>query len=138
MSFKFPAIGFTAEPIAIYNMDTDKSLTTTDFSTIDYIDFVKELTQTAAEYDRLKSFRPIVAEMTSLRIRSLLFENRPDEIHLLISELGFLLNPTFRLLISILMVCPRLTASTCHLISKVVRKLKLRNPVIPPPKKPKQ
>ncbi len=138
IAFEFPAIGFNAEPIAIYNMDTAGSLTTKDFSENDYIDFIKSLTQTAAEHGRVKAFKPIVSEVTSLRIRSLLFENKPDEIHLLISELGDLLNPAFKLLVSTLMICPGLTASACHLISKVVRKLKLRNPVIPPPKKPKQ
>ncbi|MCK5566115.1 MAG: glycosyltransferase family 2 protein [Planctomycetes bacterium] len=138
IAFEFPAIGFNAEPLAIYNMDTTESLTTKDFSENDYIDFVKELTQTAAEHGRFERFKPIVSEMTSLRIRSLLFKNEPDEIHLLISELGDLLNPAFKLLINLLMICPGLTASVCHLISRVVRKLKLRNPIIPPPKKPKQ
>lgn len=138
IAFKYPAIGFNAEPLAIYNMDTAESLTATDFSTDDYIDFVKNLTQSAAEHGRLESFKPIVSEMTSLRIRSLLFENRPDDIRRLLLELGFLLNPAFKLLISMLMISPKLTASVCHMISKVVRKLKLRNPTIKPPNKPKQ
>ena len=55
IAFEFPAIGFNAEPIAIYNMDTAASLTTRSFSENDYIDFVKSLTQTATANGRLNA-----------------------------------------------------------------------------------
>jgi glycosyltransferase involved in cell wall biosynthesis len=138
IAFKFPAIGFNAEPLAIYNMDTAESFSKKAFLNHDFIKLIKMMVRSATEHSRLEAFKPIVSEMTSLRIRSLLFENRPDQIRLLTSELGFVLNGTFKLLVSTLMICPGLTASACHLISKVVRKLKLRNPIIPPPKKSKQ
>ncbi|MBN1456519.1 MAG: glycosyltransferase [Sedimentisphaerales bacterium] len=138
IAFQFPMIGFNAEPIAIYNMDTSQSLTTKNASDSEYIEFVKQLNELARKYNKAGDFKPIVAEKTSLRIRSLLFENRPDRIKLLISELGHLLNPAFKLLINLLMICPGLTAYVCHFISKVVRKLKLRSQIIPPPNKPKK
>ncbi len=138
IAYKYPDFGFVPEPLAIYHMNVPNSITATQTDLKILIDFLRMHIELSKKHNCLNDLSPWIRQLITLRIRSLLFENKPEKIKLLIDEFGDLLNPSFKLLISTLMICPGLTASACHLISKVVRKLKLRSPVIPPPKKPKQ
>jgi hypothetical protein len=91
----------------------------------------------AAEHNRLDALTPAAAHMVTSWIRALFFYNRPEQVKRMMNEFGHLLTKRFRLLTQILMLSPSLTASSCHLMSKIVRRLSLRKRIISRPQKPR-
>jgi glycosyltransferase involved in cell wall biosynthesis len=137
IAYENTKVGFLCEPTAIYHLSVADSITKKYRQVEMLIDFVKRHLTLAKQHNMSKHLAPWAKRLITLRIRSLLFENEPKKIKQLTDEFGNLLNPAFKLLINLLMVCPALTANCCHLISKIVRKLNLRNKITPPPGLPK-
>ena len=137
IAYRYPQIGHVPEPLAIYHMSTPQSLTKS-FRNMDIqAEFIKRHLTIAAEHGRGDALKPCAAHMVTSWIRSLLFNNHPEQVHKFLADFGELLSPFYKALFRILMISPRTTAWTCHLISKIVRKLNLRKKIISRPQKPK-
>jgi hypothetical protein len=127
---RWPRIGFIAEPLAIYHMTTAGSLMQKHRRLKFQSDLVSRHLAFADECGRLDAFAPCVGRSVSSHIRGLLFENRPAEIRELTEKFGELLTWRFKTVVRLLLVFPRTTAVTCHVISKIVRTLHLRPEIV--------
>jgi GT2 family glycosyltransferase len=127
---RWPRVGFVAEPLAIYHMGTAQSLMKKHRRLKFQSDLVIRHLAFAAECGRLDAFGPCVGRSVSSLIRGLLFENRPAEIRELTEKFGELLTRRFKTVVRLLLVFPRTTAVTCHVISKIVRTLHLRHEAV--------
>ena len=136
IAYLYPKIGFDPNPLATYHMSIPLSITKKHTSTDFRADLLARHLILAAEHNRQDALEPAAAHMVTASIRDLFFGNNPDQIKRLMTEFGHLLTKKFRLLVRILMLSPRLTASSCHLISRIVRMLHLRKTIIPRPQKP--
>jgi GT2 family glycosyltransferase len=132
---RWSRIGFIPEPLAIYHMTTAGSLMQKHRSLKFQSDLVSRHVAFAAECGRLDAFGPCVGRSVSSHIRGLLFENRPAEIRELTEKFGELLTRRFKTVVRLLLIFPRITAVTCHVISKIVRTLHLRHEVMRRPGK---
>ena len=83
----------------------------------------------ASEYGVMEEFVPYIKKQIRLFIRSRLFHNQPDVIKLALNDFSHLLSPAYKLFIRTLMLYPKITANTCFMISKIVRKFNLRKGV---------
>jgi glycosyltransferase involved in cell wall biosynthesis len=135
---RWPRIGFIAEPLAIYHRGTEGSLMKKHHRSKFQSDLVSRRLAFAAECGRLDAVGPRVGRSVSSHIRGLLFENRPGEIRELIEKFGDLLSLRFKIIVGVLLIFPRATATGCHAISKVVRALNLRKKVMRRPVKPRK
>ncbi|MBN1766699.1 MAG: glycosyltransferase family 2 protein [Sedimentisphaerales bacterium] len=130
---RYPRIGYLSRPLAVYHMNVNQSITHRLRQTEIHPDFIKRHLTLTAEHNRREDFEPLAGEMVSRWIRSLLFENRPDDIRELMNEFNTLLTTPFKMIIRLLLICPRATALVCHTISRIVRTLHLRQRIIRKP-----
>jgi len=138
IAYRWPVIGFISRPLAIYHMTVPQSISQKYKQFEITRDLIKRHLKLAAEYSRLDAFKPCMSRMVTSWIRRLLFENRPGHIRELMAEFDELLTRSFKIIIRLLLIFPRATAVTCHMISRVVRALHLRRQVMrqpPPPQK---
>ncbi len=133
IAYQYPEIGFNTEPLAIYHMNVSQSLTQHRLPHDIYIELIERHLKLSAEHKRDDVFKVNVGRFTHSRIRGLLFEDRPAEIHRLLDQFGELLTLRFKVIIRLLMVFPRATAVLCHAISKIVRALNLRKEAVRQP-----
>jgi glycosyltransferase involved in cell wall biosynthesis len=133
IAYRWPRIGFVAEPLAIYHMTTEQSLMQRHQRLKFQSDLINRHLELAAGYGRIEAFKPRAGGWVSSRIRGLLFENRPEEIRKLIQQFDELLTQRFKIIIRLLLIFPRATAIICHVISKIVRTLHLRKAIVRKP-----
>ncbi len=138
IAYRFPAIGYIAEPLAIYHMTVPQSISQKYRQFEIKRDLFKRHLKLSAEHNRLDAFEPCVRRAITSWIRAMLFENKPRQIRELIAEFGELLTLRFKIIVRALLIFPRATAVTCHAISKVVRALNLRKNVMRRPAKPRK
>ena len=132
ITFRWPKVGYVAEPLAVYHMDRKGTLTE-DFTHKNrqiHIDLLERHLKSAAEHHQLEQFESLASHLVTSWIRGMLFEGNAAEIQRLLERFGYLMKPGFRVLVRLLIVFPRLTARSCHTISRVVRFLRLRRRII--------
>jgi glycosyltransferase involved in cell wall biosynthesis len=125
-----PRIGYVAEPLAVYHMNTAASLMQRHKELKFQSELVTGQMEFAAGQGRLEAFEPCVARAVSAHIRGLLFENRPDQINDLMERFGRLLTLRFKAVVGLMLVFPRATAIILHMISKIVRAFNLRKEAV--------
>ena len=138
IALDFPQVGYSSEPLAIYHLVRPGTLTeefrTTKFDIL--VDLLEKNIAIAKQKKATEQFAPLPSFLVRSWIRGMLFENRPDDIKKLLDRFGSFLPLYFKTMVTILMICPGATAATCHMISRVVRKLNLRKGAIRKPEKP--
>lgn len=125
IAYRWPRIGYVAEPIAVYHLSTSKSL----------IKIVKDrgvLGETISRHlglseraGKCEDFRPCAVMMLRKWIRGMLFGAEADEARDLIRRFDELLPCGYRLFIYLLTIFPGMTAFMCRSISLVLKTLKL-------------
>lgn len=137
ITYKFPETGFIAEPLAVYHMSRTGALSDTfKRSKLDHLcQLVSNHLTLADQNNQLTEFKSLTSVMVTSWIRGLFFTNRPNDIRMLIRDFGDLLSNRFKLLTSLALICPRATAAFCHMVSKIVRTLKLRKQIVREPEK---
>lgn len=138
IAYRWPAIGYIAEPLAIYHMTVSQSISHKYRQFEIKRDLFRRHLKLAAEHNRLDALEPWVGSSVTSWIRAMLFENRPQQIGELIAEFGALLSLRFKIIVRALLLFPRATAITCHAISRVVRVLSLRKNVMRRPQPPQK
>lgn len=125
IAYRWPRIGYVAEPIAVYHLGTPKSLIKT-------VKDRKVLGETIARHLELseragkcEDFRPCAVMMLRKWIRGMLFAAEADEARELVRRFGKLLPCWYRLFIYLLTVFPKMTTLMCRVISLTLKTLKL-------------
>jgi glycosyltransferase involved in cell wall biosynthesis len=131
---RWPAIGYVPEEGAVYYLDRPGSLMLATPNTekmkvnCGLLDKHIELTQQCRRYE---AFKPCAEFMLRRWIRGLLFyKSEKPIIRYMLDRYRGILPTGYRLAMMALTVWPTLTAETCHAISFVVRKLRLRRRVV--------
>ena len=138
IAYDHPQIGYIAEPLATYHLSTAQSLSKTVQNMGAQAEMIKRHLIIAKQKNRFDAFQPCARCLVKGWIRSLLFNNHPEQVNKFLTDFDELLNPFYKIFVRILMISPRTTAWTCHLISKIVRTLKIRRHITNPPQKPRK
>ena len=135
IAFVYPKVGYVPAPEAVYHLQRPGTLTQ-DFKATKF-EWLVRLTEdnlsVAVEKGMFEEFKPLVKFLVTSWIRGLLFENNPCQVQELIQKFGSCLSVRFKLLVQLLMICPKGTARLCHIISQIIRKLNLRKKITRPP-----
>jgi len=135
IAYQWPRIGYVPEPLAVYHQMSKGSKTNASKAQVlqIHIELLEKHLRLARENNQQFEFEKLAGQLVANWIRSLLFDNNPRGINELLQRFGYLVRPSFRALVRVLSVWPGGTAASCHLISKIVRKLHLRRRIVPPP-----
>jgi glycosyltransferase involved in cell wall biosynthesis len=138
IAYKYPAIGFSPEPLAIYHLSTPASIVKTyrnDFSTAD---FVLRHCDLALQNNRLEQFRPVAEKLLRRHFRSMLFADGAKQVRAMAVRCKHLLPHWYRIYIRMLTASPALTSTVLHLLSAINRKLKIRKKITRKPPRPQR
>ena len=135
IAYRWPRIGYLSEPLAVYHMGVEDTISQGRFEVGHFIDLIGRHLELAAKSDRLETFRGFAAFMLSGWMRSMLFAKRASDIRRLLERFDDLFTSGYKVRMRLLTAYPSVTARGCHAISWVVRGLKLRKRVV---RKPRQ
>jgi len=135
IAYQWPRIGYVPEPLAVYHQRTKRNITQSFKQQVlrIHIDLLEKHLGLARENNQQLEFKKLAGQLVTYWIRSLLFDNNQQGINELLQRFGYLVRPSFKTLVRVLRVCPGATAAGCHVISRIVRKLRLRRRIVPPP-----
>ncbi len=132
ITYRWPKVGFVAEALSIYHMarpgaasQAPRSSSITALS-----QFLQKHRKLAAEHNQSEQFDLLAGRLVTSWIRSLLFQNDPHLTKELMTIFNDVLSTHFKAFVRLLMICPKATAVTCHMISKIVRTLHLRKKIV--------
>ena len=134
IAYRYPRQGFTSKPLSCYHFTTKPhGLTRTHRPVENYVKIVDRHLELSAEYGRLEGFQKTIAILLQAWVRRMLFEDRPDDIKLLLRRYPRLLGKRFKWLMKVLLISPKLTRVACRTTSGIVRLTGLRKKVVPRP-----
>jgi glycosyltransferase involved in cell wall biosynthesis len=134
IAYCYPRMGYIVEPSAIYHLTIPQSISKKKTGWEHYAELLHRHLTYSQEYGRGESFRIFAGNLLKGWMRSMLFGAQRNDIRQLLREFRDLLPFWHRCLMYGLTVSPRLTQMVCLFISKVVRTLRLRRQVVPPPR----
>jgi glycosyltransferase involved in cell wall biosynthesis len=135
IAYRYPAIGFSSEPLAIYHLSPANSIVKKYRKTAIHADFMTRHFQLAESQGVLDPFLPAAGAIMRRWIRGMLFEGRKEEIRELLTRFPQAFTPFYRGLIGMLTLCPSLTARLLHGLSKGIRAGRFRRRVTRRPAK---
>lgn len=135
IAYQNPQIGYLPQPLAIHHMDIKHSITQKEAPYDLYCPLIRKHLKLAAQYDRLEAFELCAVFLIRQWTRSMLFDAKGQDIRQIMKQFSDLLPISYRMSMHILTVCPKLTATCCRIISKVVRSLNLRKGIFRKPPK---
>lgn len=131
IAYMIPEVGYISEPTAIYHLERSGSLMheyrATKMPLL--MALYRKHIELAKKYDRDDKFDKVAAQAMKMCIRSWLFYDDYATVKSILDEFGYLMSLRYKLFVRLLMVSPKLTSKCCFLISKFVRKFKLRKGV---------
>ena len=130
IAYLYPAIGFEPKPLAIHHLNIPQSISDKRYSSNLYVDFIHRHLELAAKNNRLDEFKPFAAFLLRRWTRSMLFDAKGQDIRQIMKQFSKLLPISYKMSMYILTVCPKLTATCCRIISKVIRSLNLRKGIV--------
>jgi len=126
IAYRYPQIGFVAEPLSIYHMETGDSLASHHMD-CDYLkQFLQRHFDLAEDAGRLEQFAPCARQMLQAWIRSGLFDDRVHDIRKMIQSFSFLLSANYKCTLWLMTILPGLTKGIFKTLSRISRTLKLR------------
>lgn len=126
IAYRWPRIGYVAEPVAVYHLDTPTSLIKTVKDRGVLGETIARHLELSEEAGKGEDFKPCAVMMLRKWIRGMLFTAESRDARDLIRRFDELLPCSYRLLIYLLTVFPGITAFMCRSISLVLKTLKLR------------
>ena len=133
VAYLYPKIGFVPQPLAVYHLGIADSIVRRHRKLPIYTDFIRRHIALAEEHNKPEQFRPCAAVAMKRWIRGLLFEARSREIREMIDTFPQFFSPAYRAFIKIATAFPRTTAMGCHILSGIVRILRLRGRAVRKP-----
>lgn len=125
IAYRYPKIGFIAEPLAIYHLDVEGSTIRRHKDSGLFCELIDRHLKLSAEHGRYDEFSPCAAFLLRRWMRSMLFEGQGAEIRDMISQFERLFGAGYKAGMRALTIFPRLTAAGCRGISQIVRLLGL-------------
>ncbi len=138
LAYRWPAIGYVSEPLAIYHLGVPASISQKYFEVEHYIELIGRHLDLSREGGQAEAFERYISRLLRLWLRSMLFEGRGEDIRELMRRFGGLLPGYYKAMMWGLTARPEMTAAGCHAASRVVRGLRLRRMVTRPPRKGKE
>jgi len=137
IAYRYRQIGYTSTPLAKYHLDTPTSAVRTLRGPQHYktVEFIQRHIELARRYNQLDNFIPCARTILKRDIRSMLFEQRKDEITNILTTFDKLFSKRYKITIRLLTISPRLTAAACHTLSRIIRALHLRKRVVARPQR---
>lgn len=135
IAYRYPQVGFSCEPLAIYHLSTENSIVKKYRTTAVYTDFMDRHFEIAQTEGVLPQFLPAAGTIIRRWIRGMLFEGRKEDIRVLLNRFPQAVSPLYRSFIYALTVFPGGTAAVLHLLSKIIRRFRLRRRLTRPPQK---
>lgn len=138
IAYRWKQIGCLAEPLAIYHLCIDQSISRKyDHKRAEiHWALIERHFEQAQEQGALTDFRPCATHMLRRWNRSALFQKwRYSEIHQTLERFGNLFSWRYKLVMRLLIFSPTITSGCCHLISRIIRLLNMRRQVVRRPKR---
>lgn len=130
----YPQIGFVVEPLAVYHLVRDDSLSMQYTPVEIYCDLIERQLEYAKKHERLDKFTPVASWLLQRWMRSFLFDARGEDVRVMLQKFDNIIPAWYKILMLTATVFPRVTATGCRIISKVVRVLRLRKQLTRKPK----
>lgn len=106
IAYQIPKVGYLAEPLAIYHLDTPGSSTKINDSVDFMTEFVHRHEKLSKQYGREEVFRPCLTSMSQTWIRQLVEQGRYVDVKVLLSEFGHYLPGRFQREVRFRLLCP--------------------------------
>lgn len=123
IAYTRPKIGHIAQPLAVYHLDVEGSVTRSQRNPKATSDFLERHLKLAAKQNKEKEFAPCARTYLTGDIRSMLFDDRIYEVRQLMRKFDRLLTKRYKLAIWALTVFPKATVFSCRMISRIIRLL---------------
>jgi len=134
IAYRWPRIGYCAEPLAVYHMGIPQTLSQRRFSAADYADLVGRHLALAQEQGRGEEFRAFAGYLLRRWLRGLVFEARGEDVRALLEQFADLLPGGYAAMMRLITAFPRVAATGCRWASRVVGALPVRRAVKRPPR----
>ncbi|MCE5185483.1 MAG: glycosyltransferase family 2 protein [Planctomycetaceae bacterium] len=109
IAYRFPHVGYCAQPLAVYHLDTPASSTKVNDSVDFMIGLVRRHEQLSKDAGRFEAFRPCIETMVTTWARQLNAQKRYDDAARLMSEFAPYLSARFHREMRLRRLCPPLT-----------------------------
>ena len=126
IAYRWPKIGYLAEPLAVYHLDVEGSIIRTCKDGAISRDLIQRHLELARQHGRADDFRPCAIYLLRRWMRAMLFEARGREVRAMIRQFDELLPGWYKAFMRLFAAFPRTTAAGCRMISRIVRLLGLR------------
>lgn len=126
IAYRYPAIGYTPKPLAIYHMYVPDSLTKKHEVPKSLDQLIANHIQIASECGKLEQFKPCAERMLRYWIHRYWFDERIMHIREMTDRFGRVLPPFYKLALRLLTICPRATSACMPVLSRINKILRLR------------
>ncbi len=130
IAYRWPKIGYLAEPLAIYHLDVEGSIIRKHKDSTILCDLIERHLKMAEEHGRLEEFRACAVYLLRRWMRSMLFEAQGEDIRGMLKQFDELLPGGYKMFMRALTTFPKATAVGCRGISRIVRLLGLRKRLV--------
>ncbi|MBN2210285.1 MAG: glycosyltransferase family 2 protein [Sedimentisphaerales bacterium] len=130
LAYRWPTVGYVAEPLSVYHLEVEDSITTITYSPDSFIDLIQRHLTLSEQLGRRKTFESYAQHVIRRWIRGMLFNPEGNTAGVVLNAFTNLLPRWYQLVMGLLVRYPYATAKTCHAISRVVRRLKLRRQAV--------
>ena len=130
IAYRWPEIGYLAEPLAVYHLDVEGSVIRTYEAGDISRDLIQRHLGLAQQHGRLADFEPCAIYLLRRWMRAMLFEARGREVRAMIRQFDELLPGWYKAFMRLFAAFPRTTAAGCRMISRIVRFLGLRKRLV--------
>lgn len=118
IAYQYPRVGYLAEPLAIYHLDTPASSTKINDRVDFMIDLVHRHEALSKKYNRCEAFRPCITYMLQTWIRQLRIQKRYADVKLLLNRFDGYLSGRFRREMRFRLVWPPLTDAAADAVMR--------------------
>ncbi|MHC4926391.1 MAG: glycosyltransferase family 2 protein [Planctomycetota bacterium] len=126
IAYRYPQIGFAAEPLAIYHMEAGECLSGRPIM-FDYLErFMQRHLNLSKDVGRQDALRPCVLQMLKDWIRSSFFDDRIYDISKAVRSFQSMLPGKYRRIVRLMTIWPGLTKCLLRSLSWVSRTCKIR------------
>jgi glycosyltransferase involved in cell wall biosynthesis len=126
IAYRYPAIGYLPEPLAVYHFQVSDSLTKTHTSPTIIDDLLTTHWKLAKASSATDRFEPCAAHVLRFWLNEYLHDERIEFIPGLLKRHGHLLSPQSRILLRLLTVCPRAAQKCIPLLGRASRAVGIR------------
>jgi glycosyltransferase involved in cell wall biosynthesis len=126
IAYRYPVIGYTPKPLAIYHMYVPDSLTKKHEVPESLDQLIANHIKIASDCGKLEQFKPCAERMLRYWIHQYWFDERIMHIREMTNRFGRVLPPLYKLALRLLTIWPRATSACMPVLSRINKILRLR------------